>query len=322
MIAILLDHQADPHIQTTSGRTAIDIVQAVAANALSAGMYNPNLKGDHNRLRLCLELLERAGAVRAVHAGPLKLDTAISASILTEQHRSSPRLLEDTRDFSSIPTAGIVPLAQGAQRSNHDLYSTLSQGKGELWTDNDVSYWSLSYNFSFCSWPKEVFMLWNCLKRHFFWCYVVYMQPSVQGIRCITKGSLSLWGADLWSLGILTERYCRALVCLPPLTETFMFLLSKFVYPFFSASFCITAFGVVCKAYEKMINWFRELHWLGFLTCCCVQVDRELNRRGRQVTQFQESCNKAPQPGDWLREQNWQAQLNYSFAVEQNLRLE
>lgn len=31
-------------------------------------------------------------------------------------------------------------------------------------------------------------------------------KPSVQGIRCITKGSLSLWGADLWSLGILTER--------------------------------------------------------------------------------------------------------------------
>ncbi len=135
MIAILLDHQADPHIQTTSGRTAIDIVQAVAANSLSAGVYNPNLKGDHNRLRLCLELLERAGAV---HAGPLKLDT--SASILTEQRRSSPLLLEDTRNFSSIPTAGIVPLAQGAQRSNHDLYSTLSQGKGELWTDNDVSY--------------------------------------------------------------------------------------------------------------------------------------------------------------------------------------
>jgi hypothetical protein len=41
---------------------------------------------------------------------------------------------------------------------------------------------------------------------------------------------------------------------LPPLTETFMFLLSKFVYSFFSAFFCITAFGVVCKAYEKMIQ--------------------------------------------------------------------
>jgi hypothetical protein len=109
---------------------------------------------------------------------------------------------------------------------------------------------------------------------------------------------------------------------LPPLTETFMFLLSKFVYSFFSAFFCITAFGVVCKAYEKMINWIRELHWLEFLMSCCVQVDRELNRRGRQMTRFEESCNKAPKPGDWLQEQNWQAQLNFSFPVEQNLRLE
>ncbi|KAH9547713.1 hypothetical protein CY35_11G049800 [Sphagnum magellanicum] len=136
MIAMLLDHQADPRIQTANGRTAIDIVQALAADALAAGvLYNPSIKGDHHRLRLCLELLERAGAAIAVHAGgPLKLGEngrSSVSTILTEHARSSSPLLllpEESNNFASMPRAGINPLTRGAQLGNNDFYSTISQG--------------------------------------------------------------------------------------------------------------------------------------------------------------------------------------------------
>jgi len=156
MIAILLDHQADPRIPTTSGRTAIDIVQAVAADALAAGVYNPSIKGDHNRLRLCLELLERAGATLAVHAGPLKLDSGSSVSMLRECGGSSPLLPEESDNFVSMSRVGGGPLTQGAQLSNNDFYSTLPQGKGELWTHTNLSECVLLELWvSFCRWPKE-----------------------------------------------------------------------------------------------------------------------------------------------------------------------
>jgi regulatory protein NPR1 len=156
MIAILLDHQADPRIPTTSGRTAIDIIQAVAADALAAGVYNPSIKGDHNRLRLCLELLERAGATLAVHVGPLKLDSGSSVSMLRERGGSSPLLPEESDNFVSMSRAGSGPLTQGAQLSNNDFYSTLPQGKGELWTHTNLSECVLLQLWvSFCRWPKE-----------------------------------------------------------------------------------------------------------------------------------------------------------------------
>jgi hypothetical protein len=152
MIAMLLDHQADPHIRTANGRTAIDIVQAVAADALASSgtmtmsySNHPSIKGSdrHNRLRLCLELLERAAAMRVVHAGATsKLDSgSCSVSTFTEHGSRSPfqQRPDESNDnnFASIPRrvgAGIIqPLAQGAQLSNNDFYSSPgSQGKGEL----------------------------------------------------------------------------------------------------------------------------------------------------------------------------------------------
>jgi regulatory protein NPR1 len=152
MIAMLLDHQADPHIRTANGRTAIDIVQAVAADALASSgtmtmsySNHPSIKGSdrHNRLRLCLELLERAAAMTVVHAGATsKLDSgSCSVSTFTEHGSISPfqQRPDESNDnnFASIPRragAGIIqPLAQGAQLRNNDFYSSPgSQGKGEL----------------------------------------------------------------------------------------------------------------------------------------------------------------------------------------------
>jgi regulatory protein NPR1 len=152
MIAMLLDHQADPHIRTANGRTAIDIVQAVAADALASSgtmtmsySNHPSIKGSdrHNRLRLCLELLERAAAMTVVHAGATsKLDSgSCSVSTFTEHGSISPfRQQPDKSNDNNFPSiarrtgAGIIqPLAQGAQLSNNDFYSSpSSQGKGEL----------------------------------------------------------------------------------------------------------------------------------------------------------------------------------------------
>ena len=116
-IAVLLDHHADPHMRSATGATAMDIVQAGAAEILSAGGYNS--KVDHNRLRLCLELLERAVVTTTpplyppLPPTPSKLDTTSGspASILTE-HGSSTLLPEESVNFQpSIPRMSMTASA-------------------------------------------------------------------------------------------------------------------------------------------------------------------------------------------------------------------
>lgn len=129
MIAMLLDNHADPHLQTSGGVTAMEIVQSVAADILSAGGYN--IKCDHTRIRLCLELLERAGASVApsVHVNSLRLDSGSPASILTE-HGSSSLVPEESDNFQASMNRVMGTPPHGGLLSNTDFYPSLSQGIG------------------------------------------------------------------------------------------------------------------------------------------------------------------------------------------------
>ncbi|KAH9311996.1 hypothetical protein KI387_027031, partial [Taxus chinensis] len=63
MVAVLLDHHANPNVLTHSGATPFDVLQTSASEFLSRGgrMNIPHL--EHNKLRLCLELLQSAALV-------------------------------------------------------------------------------------------------------------------------------------------------------------------------------------------------------------------------------------------------------------------
>jgi regulatory protein NPR1 len=125
-IAMLLDHEADPHIQSATGATAMDIVQSGATEILSAGGYNS--KGDHNRLRNCLELLERASVTvaPAMYMKSAKVGSGSPASILTE-HGSSTLLPEESDNFQTSMNKFMGSSNQAVLQTN-DVYASLSHG--------------------------------------------------------------------------------------------------------------------------------------------------------------------------------------------------
>lgn len=95
MVAVLLDHHADPNVRTYSGATPFDILQALASDFLSKGSLPacmPHM--EHNKLRLCLELLQSAAMV-------LSRDEESSTSLQLQ--------LESTRPADHNSPAGFVP---------------------------------------------------------------------------------------------------------------------------------------------------------------------------------------------------------------------
>jgi regulatory protein NPR1 len=122
-IAMLLDHQADPHMQSATGATAMDIVQSGAAEVLSAGGYNS--KVDHTRLRVCLELLERA-AVTSAPSLCTKVESGSPASILTEHHGSSTLLPEESDNNNFL--AGSINHHHLLNNNNDDFFPSFPTG--------------------------------------------------------------------------------------------------------------------------------------------------------------------------------------------------
>ncbi|KAH7314830.1 hypothetical protein KP509_21G022600 [Ceratopteris richardii] len=60
MVSVLLDHHASPLLRADSGETPIDIIQSLITASQTGTQYH---RGDENRLRLCLELLQSAAYV-------------------------------------------------------------------------------------------------------------------------------------------------------------------------------------------------------------------------------------------------------------------
>lgn len=125
-IAMLLDNRADPHIHTPTGATAMDIVQSLATKILTSGGYNT--KGDHNRLRLCLELLERAlAATPPRHFTSMKLESGSPPSILTG-HGSSILMPDESDNFQASLSRSAIGGSSAGLLGNIDFYPNLSQG--------------------------------------------------------------------------------------------------------------------------------------------------------------------------------------------------
>lgn len=129
-IAMLLDHQADPHMQSATGATAMDIVQSGATEVLSAGGYN--CKVDQNRLRLCLELLERAVVTSTppLYAKCTEVKSGSPACTLTKRG-SSTLLPEESDNFQGSMNQMMDGSAQGNQllgNNNGDFFASFGNG--------------------------------------------------------------------------------------------------------------------------------------------------------------------------------------------------
>ncbi|KAJ6841932.1 putative regulatory protein NPR5 [Iris pallida] len=63
MVAVLLDHHADPNVRTVDGVTPLDILRTLTSEFLFKGAVPGLTHIEPNKLRLCLELVQSAAAV-------------------------------------------------------------------------------------------------------------------------------------------------------------------------------------------------------------------------------------------------------------------
>ncbi|KAG5583477.1 hypothetical protein H5410_054104 [Solanum commersonii] len=92
MVAVLLDHHADPNVRTMDGITPLDILRTLTSDFLFKGAV-PGLNHiEPNKLRLCLELVQSAAMVisrEEENTNNVPSSTAIFQPINNEDHGSS-----------------------------------------------------------------------------------------------------------------------------------------------------------------------------------------------------------------------------------------
>ncbi|GKV41599.1 hypothetical protein SLEP1_g49106 [Rubroshorea leprosula] len=90
MVAVLLDHHADPNVRTVDGVTPLDILRTLTSDFLFKGAVPGLTHIEPNKLRLCLELVQSAALVISREEG--SVNAAASTTIypsMNEEHNSS-----------------------------------------------------------------------------------------------------------------------------------------------------------------------------------------------------------------------------------------
>ncbi|KAL4376163.1 hypothetical protein GQ457_02G017050 [Hibiscus cannabinus] len=76
MVAVLLDHHADPNVRTVDGMTPLDILRILTSDFLFKGAVPGLTHIEPNKLRLCLELVQSAAMVISREEGSINLATS------------------------------------------------------------------------------------------------------------------------------------------------------------------------------------------------------------------------------------------------------
>lgn len=83
MVAVLLDHHADPNVRTVDGITPLDILRTLTSDFLFKGAV-PGLNHiEPNKLRLCLELVQSAALVISREEGNAAINAASATTTTT-----------------------------------------------------------------------------------------------------------------------------------------------------------------------------------------------------------------------------------------------
>lgn len=96
MVAVLLDHHADPNVRTVEGITPLDVLRTLTSDFLFKGAIPGLTHIEPNKLRLCLELVQSAALVISREEG--SPSTAIYPPPMSnENHHSNRNLNLDSR---------------------------------------------------------------------------------------------------------------------------------------------------------------------------------------------------------------------------------
>ncbi|GAB2210111.1 hypothetical protein Drorol1_Dr00015366 [Drosera rotundifolia] len=93
MVAVLLDHHADPNVRTLDGVTPLDVLRTLTSDFLFKGAVRGLTHIEPNKLRLCLELVQSAAMVISREEGNAQQAAAAMfpppVTSMSEDHNSS-----------------------------------------------------------------------------------------------------------------------------------------------------------------------------------------------------------------------------------------
>ncbi|XP_055807900.1 regulatory protein NPR5-like [Solanum dulcamara] len=128
MVAVLLDHHADPNVQTVDGTTPLDILRTLTSDFLFKGAIPGLTHIEPNKLRLCLELVQSAAMVISREEGE------------AHNNPSSENMYTHVReDHSSSTSSGnnlnldsrMVYLNLGANVAHHQMACKMNTNEGD-----------------------------------------------------------------------------------------------------------------------------------------------------------------------------------------------
>lgn len=121
MVAVLLDHHADPNVRTVDGVTPLDVLRTLTSDFLFKGAVPGLTHIEPNKLRLCLELVQSAALVLSREEGNANANTNVNVSSspiyppMNEDHSSSSN---NTNNISNLNLdSRLVYLNLGASAS-------------------------------------------------------------------------------------------------------------------------------------------------------------------------------------------------------------
>ncbi|KAK9922250.1 hypothetical protein M0R45_030723 [Rubus argutus] len=126
MVAVLLDHHADPNVRTVDGVTPLDVLRTLTSDFLFKGAVPGLTHIEPNKLRLCLELVQSAALVLSREEGNNNANNSASNSSNTAIYPP----ISDHHDHHSSGSGGsnislnldsrLVYLNLGATGSQHN----------------------------------------------------------------------------------------------------------------------------------------------------------------------------------------------------------
>ncbi|KAJ8433163.1 hypothetical protein Cgig2_007127 [Carnegiea gigantea] len=132
MVAVLLDHHADPNVRTVEGVTPLDILRSLTSDFLFKGAVPGLAHIEPNKLRLCLELVQSAAMVISREEGNANANTNTTTTATVNNPAPSS-------------TAMYPPMVVGGGGDqDHNTGSTSSGGNlGNLAIDSRMVYLNL-----------------------------------------------------------------------------------------------------------------------------------------------------------------------------------
>ncbi|KAJ0791901.1 putative chromatin remodeling & transcription regulator ABTB family [Helianthus annuus] len=127
MVAVLLDHHADPNVRTIEGITPLDILRTLTSDFLFKGAVPGLTHIEPNKLRLCLELVQSAALVISREEGNAASNSTQMYPQINEDHSSSNSGNVGSLNLDSRMVYLNLGAAQGGREDHHHRHGS-SQG--------------------------------------------------------------------------------------------------------------------------------------------------------------------------------------------------